>query len=350
MKRHGQLFDQAFTRASLYRAYLEARRKKRSKRATFDFEINLGGNLAALHDEIHSGCYRPLPYRTFMVYEPKPRLIYAPEFRDRVVQHAIYRLIAPIFDRTFIATSFACRPGYGTHKASEHTQQMLRACDPESYTLKLDVRKFFYRIDRNILRLLVEQKIKDHRMVEIAMFFSESVGPVGIPIGNLLSQIFALIYLNPLDHYIKRNLKIEHYARYVDDMLIVGVTRPEALQLRLRIEEFLADNLHLEYSKTTIQRVKRGVNFVGFRTWRNRRLIRKHSLYKFRRAVKKADHLAVTSILGHAQNTTSLPHLVRILRETTYGQNLQLSKKVRRLHDLPGAGNRGKHNYRTVYA
>ena len=99
MKRHGRLFAQAFTRDNLYQAYLDARAKKRGKRATFEFETNLGGNLAALFDELHAGTYRPRPYFTFWVSEPKPRLIHAPAFRDRVVQHAIYRIVAPIFDR-----------------------------------------------------------------------------------------------------------------------------------------------------------------------------------------------------------------------------------------------------------
>lgn len=342
MKRHGNLFNQIFTKENLFQAYLDARQGKRGKAATFNFETNLGGELAALHDEIHAGCYRPRPYFTFKVFEPKERLIYAPAFRDRVAQHAIYRVVAPIFDRTFVSTSFACRQGYGTHKASRYVQQALQACDPQSYTLKIDIRKFFYRIDRHILRNLIERKIKDERLLNVMMMYADHDDPVGIPIGNLLSQLYALIYLNPLDHYVKRGLGIRHYARYVDDILIMGVSRDEALRLRQRVREFLADHLHLEFSKNSIARVSRGVNFVGYRTWRGRRLIRKHSLYKFRRAVKKGDALAVVSLLGHAKDTQSLPHLVRTMKETRHGQNLPLSHRVRRLHDLPRPG-RGRH-------
>lgn len=338
MQRHGNLFAAIFTREGLYQAYLDARKGKRGKAATFDFETNLGGNLAALYDEIHSGCYRPRPYHSFRVFEPKERIIYAPAFRDRVVQHVIYRVVAPIFDRTFIATSFACRPGYGTHQASLFAQQALRHCDPEDFVLKLDVRKFFYRIDRNVLRLLIERKIKDYRLLDLMMMFADHDEDTGIPIGNLLSQLYALIYLNPLDHHIKRDLRVRYYARYVDDMVIFGVSLQEALQLRQRIGEFLADNLRLEYSKTSIAKVARGVSFVGYRSWRNRRLIRKHSLYKFRRAVKKGDAHAVVSLLGHAKNTQSLPHLVRILEETDHAQSLPLPQRVRRLHGLPGPG------------
>jgi hypothetical protein len=334
MKRYGQLFDKVFTRDNLYQAYLDARKRKRNRRSTFEFETNLGGNLAALYDEIHSGFYRPRPYWQFWVQKPKPRLISAPAFRDRVAQHAIYRMIGPIFERIFAPESFACRIGYGTHRASLHVQDALRRCDPETYVLKLDIRKFFYRINRRILRVLVERKIKDERLLNVMMMYAEQDGPLGIPIGNLLSQLYALIYLNPLDHYIKRDLKIRHYARYVDDLVLIGLARDAAVAIRQRIKEFIADNLNLEFSKTTIARTCRGVNFVGWRTWADRRLLRKHSLYRFRRALKRGDVDTVVSILGHAKGTASMPHLAKTIRESDNGKNLPLSKRVRRLYNL----------------
>jgi len=309
MKRYGDLFDRTFTEQAMFNAYLDARRGKRQKRPCFEFELGLGANLAALRREILSGTYVLQPYRQFMVFEPKPRWIYAPAFRDTVVQHAIYREIYPIFDRTFISSSYACRKGYGTHRASDYIQQALRAYDPYLYTLKLDVRKFFYSIDRDILKGLIERKIKDQRLVEMILRFSQSDTPYGIPIGNLLSQILALIYLNPVDHFVKRNLQVRHYVRYVDDMVLVGLTRPQCLDYRDRISQFLKDQLHLELSRSTIQRIRCGVNFVGYRTWGRHRFIRKYSLYKFRRAVRDGNWKTVASILGHAKYTTSLPYL-----------------------------------------
>ena len=337
MKRYGNLFAKTFSRGNLYQAYLDARRGKRKSRACFRFETNLGGELDALFWEIHAGAYRPRPYNEFWVREPKPRLIHAPHFRDRVVQHAIYRVIYDIFNRTFIATSFACRIGYGTHKASVYAQKALRLCDPDSYFLKLDIRKFFYSIDRNVLRVLIEQKIKDQRLVDSMMLFAVMDGPFGIPIGNLLSQLYALIYLNPLDHYVKRGLKVRHYVRYVDDFILFGFSRQQCFDYRKRLVEFLADNLRLELSKSTIQKVKHGVNFVGYRTWRHRRLIRKHSLYKFRRRVKTGNWRAVVSLLGHANGTASLPYMINYLKEAD-NENLPLPKSVRRLHGLPRPG------------
>lgn len=309
MKRTGNLFEAAFNRENIYSAYLDARRGKRKKAACFQFETRLGANLQSLYDEINGGTYRPRPYFRFIVYEPKERVIYGPAFRDIVAQHAIYRVVYPVFNRTFIDTSFACRVGYGTHRASDFTQWALRQHPGDAYTLKLDVRKFFYSIDRDILRSLIERKIKDGRLVDMMMLYAEMETPAGIPIGNLLSQIYASIYLNPLDHYIKRSLKVRHYVRYVDDFILIGLSRAQCIEYRAAIVDYLRGNLHLELSKSTIARVKRGVNFVGYRTWRSRRFIRKYSLFKFKKEVARGNNAAVVSLLGHAKRTDSLKYM-----------------------------------------
>lgn len=328
MKRKGSLFDSIFTHDNLYAAYLQARNNKRATRACFGFECNLGGNIAKLLDEIHGNSYRPRPYHLFTVYEPKQRIIHAPAFRDRVVQHAIYQAIYPIFDRSFLVNSCACRVGFGTHRASKALHQAMQQCSADDYYLQLDVRKFFYSIDRTILRHLIERKIKDGRLVDLMIMFAEDAGPVGIPIGNLLSQLFALIYLNHLDHFIKRGLKIRHYVRYVDDFVLVGLTRDECLAARERIESFLADNLRLSLSKSTIQKIGKGINFVGYRHWRGYKLIRKHSLYKFRASLKRGKIQAVASTLGHARGTASMPHMINHIRAS--GLAGQMPKAIRR--------------------
>jgi len=347
LKRHGNLFNQIFTPENLHQAFLDARRGKRKKWACFQFETNLGHNLAALHREIHDGTYRPRPYFKFKVYEPKERIIHAPAFRDIVVQHAIYRVIYPLFNATFIDQSFACRVGMGTHRASDYTQRALKQCDPNSYTLKLDVRKFFHSIDRSILRGLIERRIKDRRLVDLMMLYAECDGPTGIPIGNLLSQLYALIYLNPLDHFVKRVLGVRHYVRYVDDFVLIGLTREQCLEYRERIVAYLESALRLTLSKSTLQRAKRGINFVGYRTWRGKRFIRKFSLYRFRRALRKGDVRALASILGHACRTNSLPHMLRLIEESNYAGHIPLPQDRRRVHHLHPAG-RG--TYRAVRA
>lgn len=326
MKRHGYLFEQAFSRENLLAAFHDAARHKRGKRACFQFEKRLAYHLDRIHTALHEGCYQPQPYYSFMVYEPKPRRIFAPSFGDLVVQHAIYRVIYPIFNPMLIEQSFACRVGMGTHKAADYAQQALQACPKDSYTLKLDVRKFFYRIDRDVLRQLIEKKIKDRRFVDLMMVFADYGEPVGIPIGNLLSQIYALIYLDPLDRFVKRELKVKRYCRYVDDFILFGLTRAQCADYQARIETFLRSTLHLELSKFTVAPATRGVNFVGYRTWASKRFIRKHSLYKFKRAAKRNRLESVVSILGHARHTHSHHHLVSTLKENHHALYRQLPK------------------------
>jgi retron-type reverse transcriptase len=329
MKRYGYLFEQAFTPENLYAAYLDASQCKHKKRACFNFERRLARNLDALHDALHDGSYKPQPYYTFTVYEPKARKIYAPSFCDLVVQHAIYRVIYPIFNAGFIDQSFACRKGMGTHKAADYAQRALRESPVGSYTIKLDIRKFFYRIDRTVLRRQIERKIKDYRFVDVMMQFADYGEPVGIPIGNLLSQTYALIYLNPLDHFIKREIKAARYCRYVDDFIIFGVSRDQCLEYLARIKAFIT-GLGLELSKYTIAPVRRGINFVGYRTWATRRFIRKHSLFKFSRAIKAEKLDSLISILGHARRTHSLQSLIRSILEKHHELYRSLPQVYRR--------------------
>lgn len=336
MKRIGYLYERAFTPQALLAAFHAAARHKHGKRACFNFEKRLAANLDALYRELQEGSYRPRPYYSFMVYEPKPRLIFAPAFRDLVVQHAIYAVAGPIFERGFIDQSFACRVGYGTHKAADCAQGALQACPPGSYTLKLDIRKFFYRIDRAILRALIERRIKDARFVDLMMLFADHGEPIGIPIGNLLSQLYALIYLNPLDHFVKRVLGVKRYCRYVDDFVLFGLTRQALLICKARIVEFIA-GLRLELSKSTLARVTRGVNFVGYRAWASKRFVRRHSLYTFRQSIKRGLMQSAVSVLGHARRTHSLQHLLRIAKEQHHALYRQLPKIYRCSHHAGAA-------------
>lgn len=311
-KRFGNLFEQCFSMEALFAAYERGRQGKRKTFSVMRFERDLGANLKALHDELHAGTYQPKPYRHFIVMEPKPRQISAPAFRDVVVQHAIYGLLNPIFDRGFIHDSYGCRVAKGTHMASDRVQHYLRKAAPDSYTLQLDIRRFYYRIDRAILRTLIERKIKDTRLVDLMMLFADDgKDALGVPIGNLLSQLYALIYLDPLDHFVKREMKVKNYVRYVDDFILWCDTRAQAIERRDIIIDFLQNRLGLTLSRWTIATVSRGVNFVGFRTWRKRRFVRKHSLFRFSRSLKAGDVPSLNSILGNALRTSSHAHMCR---------------------------------------
>lgn len=348
MKRYGNLYGQAITKLALWNGYYEARRSKLENYACFQFELSLGTEIDKLHEELTDGTYRPRPYIKFKVNEPKERIIYAPAFRDCVVQHAVHNVIQPIFDRTFIHESFACRIGKGTHKAADYAQQALIRADDDSYTLQLDIQKFFYSIDRRILCALFERKIKDRQMIDLMMLFANYEEPIGIPIGNLLSQLYALIYMNLIDHYIVRELNpAAGYCRYVDDFILFGLTRRQAIEYRRLIIIFLDENLKLRLSRSTISHTRRGLNFVGYRTWRSKRFIRKHSLYKARKAVRENRLDSFISHLAHASKTHSLQHLLNYARENNYGLYYQLPKKYHAGHyknaQCPGRQHRALH-------
>lgn len=329
MKRIGFLYEKAFSRENLLQAYYDASKGKHNKRACYEFEQRLATNLDDLYNELSTGTYKQQPYYNFIVHDPKERLIYAPAFRDLVVQHAIYRIIYPIFNAGFIDTSFACRVGKGTHKAADYAHKAIQNTGKDSYILKMDIRRFFYRINRSVLESFILRKIKDKRFVNIIISFSVFNTPVGVPIGNLLSQLFALIYLNALDHFIKRVIKAKYYCRYVDDFIIFGKTKIECQLIVLQILTFIQTRLELEFSKYTIAARRRGVNFVGYRTWATKRFIRKHSLFKFKRALKKNKLDSVISILGHAKNTSSYKYMITLIKEQFHGIYCNLPKVYR---------------------
>lgn len=326
MKRFGHLFEQAFSEDNLIQAFKDAEKGKRSSPKVFDFRRELIGNLDALHQELWKGEYEPKPYHVFLVYEPKPRIIFSPHFRDVVVQHAIYRVIYEIFDRTFIHQSYGSRKGGGTHRASDYAQQSLRAT-PGKYLLQLDIERFFYSIDHEILKDQLAHKIKDKRLLEVIFKFVWYVTEgVGVPIGNLLSQLFALIYMSPLDHFIKRDLKVKRYCRYVDDFILFGLTKEQAYTYKEKVKEYLRTKLELRLSKWRVARTEQGVNFVGYRTWASRRFVRKHSLYKIKRRARARNIEAVTSLLAHARHTSSYTYMQQLIKEKFNGVYIQLPK------------------------
>lgn len=313
MKRYGNLYQKMFTEDSLFEAYKRARKGKRKKKAVLDFERNLGANIKTLSESLRDGTYEIRPYKEFTIFEPKMRTIYAPAFQDVVVQHEIYSEIYPIFNASFIDQSFACRVGYGTHKAARHAYKCMIATQG-LYYLKMDIRKFFYRIDREVLSGMFTKKIKDEKLVELMNLFAVYPGDVGIPIGNLLSQLYALIYLNPLDHFIKRTLKAEYYVRYADDFVIFGYSRDFCVEMFETIQEFLRDELKLELSKWSIEKVDNGVNFSGYRMWPGKKLIRRRSISNFNKAFLRNKYESLVSIMGHSQHTLSLLYFLRRLR------------------------------------
>lgn len=329
-KTFNNLYNNLLSYSKLEEAFSKAKLGKSNKQVVSKFTDNLPVELSNLLDELETFTYKPRPYRTFEVFEPKQRTIHAPHFRDVVVQRAIFNIIEPIFEATFIHTSFGCRKNKGTHKASDTLQKLLRSSNVNNYYIQMDISKYFYRVNRDILIKLIEKKISDKNLVNLIKMFLPN--DTGMPIGNLLSQLFSNIYLNQLDQFCKRTLKIKKYVRYVDDFVVLDKTKEEIHHILTQIKEFLK-TLKLTLSRFTIQRITRGVNFCGYRTWRRTKFIRKKSLLKFREALNNYNIRSLMSILGHTKPTANFTSLIELTRKKSCQKftNLHRSQKLDRM-------------------
>lgn len=286
MKRYGDLFEKIVSWENLVEAARMALRgRKRINAARFYFHLET--ELIRLEDELRSGAYRPLPYRVFEIFEPKRRVISAADIRDRVVHHAICRILEPIFERRAISDSFACRRGKGSQAAAQRVQDLMRR---DEWFLKCDIRQYFASIDHQRLQGLLRRIIKDRRLLALLDQIIEAPLPGlppgrGLPIGNLTSQHFANLYLGELDHFIKERLRVGGYVRYMDDFLLFGATRDGLREQHDQIRNFLDQHLGLALKDraTIIAPVRTGVPFLGLRISRGRIGLQHRKWYRFRR-------------------------------------------------------------------
>lgn len=293
----------------LFKAYFDARKNKRNTINALKFELNLEENIFSLFEEIISGKYTLKPSICFVVNKPVKREIFAADFRDRVVHHLVYNYISPIFERKFINDAYSCRQGKGVHYGIKRTEHFIRSCFlnyyQNCYILKVDIKSYFMSINKKLLFDLTISEIKKEKdrkrgdlgfsfllvkeLLRVIIFsdptknciikgkrkdwnglpkgkslFSAENG-CGLPIGNLTSQLFGNVYLNKLDHFIKNELKIKYYGRYVDDMLIVHQDKHYLKRVAFEIKNYLAREsfLSLHPKKTYLQESSKGVIYLG---------------------------------------------------------------------------------------
>lgn len=326
MKRVGNLWPQMISFESLLKAAHKAQKGKRFRPDVAAFNFNIEYELCKLQDELLRKTYTPGAYRSFLIYEPKQRQISAAPYRDRVVHHAMVGILEPLFDKAFIHDSYACRKGKGTHAAVDRCQYFARQY---RYVLKADIQKFFPSVDHEVLKEVLERKIKDpdllwlvnliidnsNQQEEINNYFpgDDLFTPFrrrrGIPIGNQTSQFFSNVYLDPLDHFVKEKLRFKGYVRYVDDFLLFANNKTELRDARNLISKFLNDyRLRLHSKKNTISPVNNGIRFLGYRVFPSHRLLPKENVRRFLRRVKqmqKEYSAGVTSFLSIQQKLMS---------------------------------------------
>jgi RNA-directed DNA polymerase len=349
LKTYRHLYPKIWDWDNLYLAYRKARKGKRGKRPAAEFEFCLEDNLVTLQEELVAKTYQPGAYHSFRIYEPKRRLISAAPFWDRVVHHALCNLIEPIFERRFIHDSYANRVGKGTHRALDRCQSFAREY---RYVLQCDVRQYFPSIDHAILRTILGRVIGDDdvswlidRILEsgigvlseeykMAWFPGDDLfainRPRGLPIGNLTSQFWANCYLNPFDHFVKRELKCPAYLRYVDDFLLFSHDKWQLRDWRADIIEWLATlRLTLHENRAQARPVNEGIPFLGFIVFPTHRRLKRRVGIAFRRRLQRRLAAYVAGQIGSDQLAASILGWIEHVRHgDTWGLRRSLLSNV----------------------
>lgn len=318
--------------AELVRAYLDCRRLKRNTPAALTFEERLEPNLVQLHDELAAGTYTIGRSICFVVTRPRPREVWAADFRDRIVHHLLYNRIAPAIHASFIHDSCACIPGRGTlyaaRRVEHHARSVTRNWQRPAHYLKCDLASFFVSIDKRVLdgqlaarisdpdSLALARQILHHdprrdvdmrtpphmlRLVPPCKRLAEQPAHLGLPIGNLSSQFFANVYLDALDRFAKHDLGARHYVRYVDDFVLLHESAAWLTDAHAAIAAFLpaALGVRLNHAKTIRQPVERGIDFVGQVIRPHRRTLRRRTLTA---ALRRIEYLPAGELLATANS------------------------------------------------
>lgn len=301
-KKHKRLYEQIICEDNLQKAFIRASDGKKSSRGFLIFNEFAQSKLVKLNQELTNKTWLPQPYRVFTIYEPKKRLIGAPLFQDRIVHHALCAVIEPIFDKSFLPYSFACRLGKGTHAGVKFIQAQMRTGQYTHY-LKTDFKGYFPSIDRAILHQQIQKKISCKDTLNLIEKIIPKTGK-GVPIGALTSQLSANIYGNIIDQYLHHTLKVR-FARYMDDIIILGTSQKELKIVKKQIEQFVKESMNLEISRWQIAPITRGINFLGYRIWASHKLLRKSSVIKAKRKIKRytqfEDYQTLAQFIGSWQ-------------------------------------------------
>jgi retron-type reverse transcriptase len=305
MKRFGGLYADLVNFENIYLAFHKALRGKKNNPKVAAFSRRQEEGLLSLQEELIEKSYRPGPYRTFIIYDKKPRMISAASFRDRIVHHALCNIIEPLFESGFIFDSYANRKGKGTHHAVSRCNDFARK---NPFVLKCDIKKYFPSIDHEILKRKIRHKIKDPNILwlcdviidnsnpqeEICDYFAgdDLFTPInrrkGLPIGNQTSQFFANAYLDTFDHFVKERLRCKYYIRYVDDFLIFGKNKEELWDILHKVISFLEKlRLRLHPNKANVFPVKCGIPFLGYTIFPTYRRLASYNVRRFRKRLKR---------------------------------------------------------------
>ncbi|MEK7077876.1 MAG: reverse transcriptase domain-containing protein [Patescibacteria group bacterium] len=300
------VFNRVISLENLFLAWREFKKGKRKRPDVQDFEFNLEDNLFQLRHELKNQTYRHGSYTPFCVTDPKLRHIHKATVRDRVLHQAVFRVLYPVFDKYFIFDSYSCRVGRGTHRAVTRLETFCRKLSRNNaravFALKCDIKRFFDSVDQEILIGLISRKIKDTNALCLVEKIVKSF-PKGLPLGNVTSQLFANIYLNQLDQFIKHNLKERYYIRYCDDFVILGESQEYLSESSQKINNFLMGklNLSLHPSKIIIRQYRQGIDFLGYVVLPRHRVLRTRTKKRLLRRVTGKNIPSYLGVLRHCR-------------------------------------------------
>lgn len=314
MKRKNNLYPSIISMDNLRLADQKARKGKAAQYGVKTHLMNAESNLFLLHEMLLNKSYKTSTYDVFKVFEPKERDVYRlPYFPDRITHHAIMNVLEPFFVSRFTSDTYSCIKGRGIHSASRAVQKALKDVDNTSYCLKLDIKKFYPSIDHLILKNLLRRKIKDADLLWLLDEIIDSAE--GLPIGNYLSQYFANYYLTYFDYWIKGEIKVKHYFRYADDIVILASNKPYLHELLCKIKEYLYNELRLEVKGNyqVFPVASRGIDFVGYRMYHTHTMLRKGIKKNFAKMMaKRKNPQSIASYKGWAKHANT-KHLLKKL-------------------------------------
>ncbi len=283
---------------------------KRKRKDVAKFSLHLIDNIFTLHHELSEKSYRHGSYHAFRINDPKPRDIHKAEVRDRLIHHAVYRILYPYFDKKFIFDSYSCRIDKGTHRAINRFRAFGRKVSHNNtqtaWILKCDIRRFFASIDHKILKHILEKHIEDAETMGLLQevidsFYTSKDSGSGLPLGNLTSQLLINIYMNEFDQYVKRKLKVKYYLRYADDFVILHDNKQYLTDLLPNISEFLETRLRLllHPNKVIIKTLSSGIDFLGWVHFPHHRVLRTATKRRmFNKLRRNHSNESIASYLG----------------------------------------------------
>ncbi|MCX6760369.1 MAG: reverse transcriptase/maturase family protein [Candidatus Nealsonbacteria bacterium] len=286
-------FEDIVSVDNLLLAWQEFIRGKRNKKDVQSFSFNLMDNILSLHYDLKNSKYKHGGYECFKMNDPKPRIIHKASVRDRLLHHAVYRILYPFFDKTFISDSFSCRNNKGTHKAinrfREYAYIVSKNNTKTCWVLKCDIRKFFASVRRDILINILKEHILDEDIINLLKEIILSFEPNGLPLGNLTSQLFANVYMDEFDQFIKRDIKVSYYIRYADDFVILSENESYLKDMIKPISKFLNNELKLilHPKKIFIETISSGIDFLGWKHFFGHRILRKTTKLRMLKNIEK---------------------------------------------------------------